>query len=315
MEVINSFFSNIKDKLTNPYFGTLIIVLLFSHWELLYSIFNFNASQDLNDKISFIQEYISENITWTSFFKDATLALVLMLTGYLVIIVTRSLVIWVEFRLMPIITGVIISKNVVIKSEYDEVVEQREEYFDQYEEQRENVRRFSKTIDEQTEQIKEKDENLLEQSNKITQTIRDLDTTKISLNESLKREKQIKNELTLLQNLNENLKRDNNLKNKMLDQFELLFVGDTNKAFFNTLNKFPPEIVKEVAKLKNDNQWDSFIAMGDFFRKGGHLDGALLSNMIKRGLAFERGENESFTPKGKIIYYYRNIFDSNNNYN
>ena len=309
MEVINSFFSNIKDKLTNPYFGTLIIILFFSHWELLYSIFNFNASQDLNDKISFIQEYISENITWTSFFKDATLALGLMLTGYLVIVGTRSLVIWVEFRLMPIITGVIISKNVVRKSEYDEVVQQREEYFDQYEEQRENVRRFSKTIDEQTEQIKQKDEDLLKQTKIIGETLDNFNNSQNRLDTLQNIEITQNKQIAQLVDSNSKSLKESGLKSKKLEQFDSMFFNEKSKKFYDSIDKFPPEITEEVHRLKQEEKWNSFIYLGDFFRKGGSIGGELLSEMINRGLAFERGNSEELTPKGKIIYTYREIFN------
>ena len=186
MEVINSFFKNVKDKLTNPYFGTLILVLLFHHWELLYSIFNFDDRLCLNAKLKSIKKYISTNITFESVMYDALWALILMLAGYLIIVITRSIVLWVEFWLMPLITGKIINKNVVEKDKYDNVVKEREEYFDQYEVQRKNVRTFSKTIDEQTEQIKEKDKALLEQTKTISVTVKELESTKSSLEKALK---------------------------------------------------------------------------------------------------------------------------------
>ena len=71
---------------------------------------------------------------------------------------------------MPFVTGKVVHKNVVRRTEYNEVVKEREDYFDQYEEQRKQVRDFSKTIDEQTEQIKQKNENLIDQSTKISDT-------------------------------------------------------------------------------------------------------------------------------------------------
>lgn len=110
MEVINSFFSNIKDKLTNPYFGTLILVLIFHHWELLYVIFNFDENLTLDNKLDFIHNYISANITLSSVCWDALLALIFMFSGYLIIVLTRSIVLWIEFWLMPFITGKIVNK-------------------------------------------------------------------------------------------------------------------------------------------------------------------------------------------------------------
>lgn len=149
MEVINSFFNNIKDKLTNPFFGTLILVLIIHHWELFFGVFNFDKTYTLDNKLEFVKDYITNNITLFSIIWDIVHALIYMLLGYLMIVFTRSQVLWVEYWLMPLITGKIISKSVVRKSDYDDVVKEREQYFDQYEEQRNNVRKFSKAIDEQ----------------------------------------------------------------------------------------------------------------------------------------------------------------------
>lgn len=104
MEVVNSFFSNIKDKLTNPYFGTLIIVLIIHHWELIFGVFNFGEEFTLDKKLEFVKNYIVNNITWKSFLWDALQALLYMLIGYLIVVLTRSIVLFIEFGLMPFIT-------------------------------------------------------------------------------------------------------------------------------------------------------------------------------------------------------------------
>ena len=209
MEIINSFFKNIKDKFTNPYFGTLILVLLFHHWELLYITFNFDDNVTLNIKLNSIKKYISTNITFENVIYDSLRALILMLAGYLIIVITRSIVLWVEFWLMPFITGKIINKNVVKKEEYDNVVKELEEYFNQYKKQRDNVRTFSKTIDDQTIQIKEKDKTLLEQTKTISATVKELESTKSSIEKSLNDASTKAHKIEILNNSFAKLKKNN----------------------------------------------------------------------------------------------------------
>lgn len=309
MEIINSFFSNIKDKLTNPFFGTLILVMIIHHWQLWYTVFNFDSDCDLNDKVTFIREYSATNLTFKLFMLDVLHAVFFMFLGYLIIVATRSLVLWVEFWLMPFITGKIVNKNVVQRSAYDEVVKEREEYFDQYEEQRKNVRIFSKTIDEQTEQIKQKDIDLLSQSETISDTVRQFDNTKSNLEKKQVENKAQVDKINQLNNSLTELQKNNDLKITQVEMFDNLY-NDENKSFYDSQNKFPPTIINKVRELKNENLWRTFLSVGHFFENGGTMGGEALTQMIEKGIAFDRGSREDFTPIGKIIWRYRVIFDN-----
>jgi hypothetical protein len=307
MEVINSFFNNVKDKLTNPYFGTLILVLLFHHWELLYVIFNFDDNVSLDNKLNSIKEYISTNITFESLMLDALWTLILMLTGYLIIVITRSIVLWVEFWLMPFITGKIINKNVVQKDEYDKVVKEREEYFDQYEEQRNNVRTFSKTIDEQTEQIKQKDKDLLKQTKTISETVKELDSTKNKLEKSLNEASDKANKINSLNDSLTELKKYNKYISDKADKYEHLYFDKENQNFYSSIDKFPPEVFRKIKELMADDKLKAFIQVGSFYEHGGTMGGEIITEMIDRDLVFDRDSRQELTPVGKIIYNYRKV--------
>ncbi|MBT0608234.1 hypothetical protein [Aequorivita echinoideorum] len=312
MEVINSFFSNIKDKLTNPFFGTLIIVLLIDYWELWYALFNFDEGFTLNDKIIFIENYVLNNITFWSFVWNIAQAIIFMFAGYLIVVGTRSIVLWIEFYLMPLITGKIINKNVVRKKEYDDVVKEREEYFDQYEEQRQNVRNFSKTIDEQTEQIKLKDQQLLEQSDKLSHTIGELDLNKERWGQSQKLNEDKDRNIEVLTNKLSQLESQYAFELRRSKKYRNLFFGSENTSYYNSTVKFPPEIINKVKELKNYGKWNGFLGLGNFLEYGGSIGGELITDMVERGIIFKRGEHEEFTPLGLIIWKYRKIFENSN---
>jgi hypothetical protein len=309
MELINSFFSNLKNKLSNPFFGTLIAILLIHHWPLWFGVFNFDDYTNLNDKLLFVKDYVVKNITWESFIIDTLRAMIFMLLGYLIIVFTRSIVLWVEFWLMPFITGKIVNKNVVIKSEYDNVVIERDEYFDQYEKQRKNNREFSKTIDEQNDQIRNKDSVLLDQSQKISDA-----SSTISENNELieKQRKEINSYSQQVDNLeksNKNFKNDNLFNLDMIQKYSELFFEEKNRKYYTSEDKFPTSVLDKVNEVKKANMWEAFLRVGYFFDHGGSIPSELVTEMVKLGLAFNRGSREDFTPMGKIIYRYRAVFE------
>lgn len=308
MEVINSFFNNIKDKLTNPFFGTLIIVLLVHHWELIYGIFNFDKDCLYDEKILFIKNYISNNITLTTFVFDAFQALIYMFLGYLIIVFTRSLVLWVEFWLMPFITGKVVNKNVVKRNLYDEVLNENKKYFDEYEDQRENVRKFSKIIDEQVEQINEKDKLLLKQSDDISNTIATLESTQSDL--YLVQELNEGNGTTI-RKLNRSIKEyieQEEFYAKNLSLYRDLFFDNQSKGFYSSIDKFPPIILDKSLELKKDNKLKDFLSLGLFLTENStQVKPEILIEMIKRGFLIRNRGREEFTPIGRIIFKYKDI--------
>ena len=312
MDVINSFFSNVKDKLTNPYFGTLIIVLLLHHWELLFGIFNFDVDNTLTDKIQFVETYINENITWGTFLWDALSALGFMLIGYLIVVGTRSLVLFIEHWVMPAVTGKVVHKNVVRRTEYDDVVKEREQYFDQYEEQRKQVREFSRTIDVQTSQIKEKDESLINQSARISETTNQIESLNSKLERVRAELKTIKSTNEQLENSNRNLELGVERSLTRLEGYHRLFYSDENVGFYNHINNFPPEVLKKVRELIDENSWDLFIKVASFYSKGGTTDDASINAMNRKGLVFKDDDisRRGLTPLGEIIYRYRDVLQN-----
>ena len=69
-------------------------------------------------------------------------------------------------------------------------------------------------------------------------------------------------------------------------------------------------MIDKVKELKNENKWDTFLALGNFFQNGGSIGGQALTEMIEMEIAFERGNHEEFTPLGRIIYRYHEIFEN-----
>ena len=308
MEIINSFFSNVKGKMTNPFFGTLILVLIFHHWELIYALFNFNKDLTLDIKLTFIKTYISDNITFDTFWQDAFWALLFMFSGYFIIVLTRGIVLWMDYWLMPFITGKIINKKVVLKDDYDIVVSEREDYFDKYEELRKIIRNFSKTIDKQIKQIRQKNDLIDKQTNTISAKNEELHSTKINLQNCKD------DEINQFRSVNEELSdkiRELEYKTAELMKFNRLFFDNQNQSFYSSLEKFPPEVINNFNSLKKENKLMDFIETGNYYKTGGTLSPKIKNEMVQRGLLFRRRTSEDLTPVGKIIYHYQKIFLNN----
>ena len=300
MEIINSFFSNIKEKMTNPFFGTLILVLIFHHWELIYTLFNFNEDLTLDIKLTFIKTYISDNITFDNFLWDAFWALIFMFLGYFIIVLTRGIVLWMEYWLMPFITEKIINKKVVLKDTYDSVVKQRDNYYSLFEEIKIKKQEFSSEIDRQKKQI-------IQQTNTISAKDEEL----IELKKSLQNEDRKSNELNLVHRELYNKEEELKYKTYELDKFMSLFFDKKNQCFYSSLEKFPPEVINKFNNLKDENKLKIFIDSANHYETEDTLSYIIENELVKRDLLFKKGPHKGLTPVGKIIYHYRKIFLNN----
>lgn len=115
MEHISSFLNNIKEKLTNPFFGTFILVMLFHHWELWYTLLNFNNYNSLVYKVNFIKAYAHNHLSFGQMICEVLYTACYVVLGYGIIICTRSLVLFIEHKIMPEINKNVISNKVVLK--------------------------------------------------------------------------------------------------------------------------------------------------------------------------------------------------------
>lgn len=318
LEPINDFFSNIKEKLTNPFFGTLIFVWLVRNWELVYSIFNFDECYTLETKKQYIIYYYADKSIYKELGCNIVIALLLMLLGYLMLFLTRAFTTWFDFTLMPWITGKIISSKVVQKELYDEVSKERNEYAEMYEEQRKLVRNSSKEFDQisknfqdqsnmvakQTKEINELNSN----NNKLNSSYSELSTKLTNVSDELKNMKE--KHITELNTLNFEIKRLNKINKhseRDLKEFYDLF---EDKNFINNLVDFPLKVSYAANLLKRDEKIRQFSTVAKFLIKGGSIDSILLKEMVKYNVVYKMESDDNnldiyeyqLTPIGWILY-------------
>ena len=116
-----SFKDNIKQKTTNPFFGTLIIVWSIHNWELLYSLFNFKESITLDNRIIYIRQFLSsipflENLGLCIF-----ITIIVLIITYFLLNLSRLIVNFYEKKITPYIFKITDSSSIVLKSEYEKL--------------------------------------------------------------------------------------------------------------------------------------------------------------------------------------------------
>lgn len=63
-QAISSLKFNFKERVTNPLIGTMITVWTFHNWDIVYTFFNFDKGQTLNDKLEKFHHYWDEHCFW-----------------------------------------------------------------------------------------------------------------------------------------------------------------------------------------------------------------------------------------------------------
>lgn len=280
MVSINSILDNLKEKVTNPFFGTFIVVWLIRNWDLVYTVFNFEDNASLYNKKKFIGDYFhNKNIFW-EFFLNFLISLGLLLIGYLFVIISRMILNVVYHNFIPYLNNKLVSKLVVNKERFDTVKKTRDEY-------------FQKILDMEEERV------ALEQSNTMTKTKNiELESRLSNLNlanddlvyknrefeeKNITLELQLNNIVTSENELSKNYEFLTNEYQKIelkLNYFKSLVVNKvlTKNQFLNSKTTYtkinngfalsytvPDEIIKIGDILKNNDTLNDFYFIADNF--------------------------------------------------
>lgn len=311
MEYFNSFFQNIKDKLTNPFFGTLIIVLIWHHPQFWYSIFNFDDGVNLRQKISYLREIGTREFSIGELVNDILWTIFLVIVGYLIVLGTRTLSMWIEYNVMPLITKKIVSKNLVLRSEYDEVVKERDEYSDKYEDQRKTGRVLSKNYDELLEETNNKNTQITKFQSEITILNNKVAAEKSTANRFKTSFEALEKEKTELDSKYEKLLNNADVLHFENESFMDLYFGPENSKFYNDAIKFPSSVREKASELQHDRMWDLFLLVGKYLEEGGSISAQAISKMEDYEIVnVDSNGKERLTPVGLILWRYRGLFSN-----
>jgi hypothetical protein len=333
MNITSSFFDNIKDKTTNPFFGTLIFVWLVRNWDLVYTVFNFDNNCNLEDKKDFIRSYYVSKVVWQEIGLNILIALGLMVLSYALIIVSRLVVNVTNHNIIPRMNEKTVSKLVVNKDRFETVKKTRDEYFNRiqdFEEQVVTLEQKNTLLKKQNienkqiirglnDKIDKLDNNLEIAESNISVIKSELDNTEQNLSLSKIALKQ--NEITIRKN-SKNLNDFNDLILEYLNK-----ILDTNRLVpYDELN-IPTQIKEAYSNLcRESRETENFDLM--FFDMAKHLESEnrdrvsfnkdYVNAYIDYGLFAKKeneenhnglGKNLELTILGRIVFNSKDVYD------
>ena len=154
-DIFFSFKENIKQKTTNPFFGTLIIVWFIHNWKLIFTFFNFESNESLNGKILFLSKYFDAKPFLIDIWNCVWITFVVLILTYLLLNLSRLIVNIFDKRLTPWIYKISDSNGIVLKSIFQKLVEERDLLSQKLENEREVKLRLQSETSRLEERIKE----------------------------------------------------------------------------------------------------------------------------------------------------------------
>ncbi|RZL12690.1 MAG: hypothetical protein EOO89_19140 [Pedobacter sp.] len=123
-DTLNSVFDNLKERATNPFLGTLIVVWLVKNWKLVYSLFYFDGQIKLEDRLKYIDKYFKDHSFLLNLVFVILITLGVLILTYILLTISRLLTDFYERIVIPWISKVTDRSTVVLKVEYNKLLEE-----------------------------------------------------------------------------------------------------------------------------------------------------------------------------------------------
>lgn len=157
-----SFRDNFREKTTNPFLGTYLLVWIIRNWELVFSIFNFDKSHNLDFKTSFIRSYYEQNSFLLGILWNTLWTFGVLITTYIILNLSRAIVNISEKQIKPWVYKLTDSKSIVLKSIYERIRNDRDELQNRLDKERESRSKLEVRIKNLEEEIVGRDRAVAE---------------------------------------------------------------------------------------------------------------------------------------------------------
>lgn len=147
----NSLKENIKERGTNPFLGTFVIVWIANNWQVVYSFFYFDKDWKLEHKIQYFNNYWENKSFFWNLISVAAITVGILIVTYLFLAISRYLADSFENRVIPFIKR--ISKGKIVSSEIHEAALERISFL---EEKAEIERKAKNSIIQERDELERK---------------------------------------------------------------------------------------------------------------------------------------------------------------
>jgi hypothetical protein len=152
-DIILSFKDNLKQKSTNPFFGTLIIVWIIHNWEFIYNIFNFEKDKTLAQRIEYLKLFLEP----IPFFKNLgaciLITFIVLIATFLLLNLSRLIKNISEKKITPWIYKISDKSSIVLKNDFDVMKKERDFLSQKLEEERDSKLKLRTEINKLEERL------------------------------------------------------------------------------------------------------------------------------------------------------------------
>jgi hypothetical protein len=185
-DIFFSFKENIRQKTTNPFFGTLIIVWIIHNWKLIFTFFNFEKNDTLQGKVLFLSQYFDAKPFLLNLGSCVLSTFGVLILTYLLLNLSRLIVNWFDKKLTPLVYKITDKNSILLKSTFQNLEYERDVLSQKLENEREAKLRLQKEVSQLEERIKQlitKDDKKETLEQPITKTDAENDKMNLLLND------------------------------------------------------------------------------------------------------------------------------------
>lgn len=123
-DILDSFKDNVKERTTNPFLGTLIIVWVLKNWVLIYSLFYFDGKLNLKSRLDYITEYFNKQSFYWNLLEVIAITLLTLIITYFLLSISRILVNFYDKVVTPWIYFITDKSSIVKKEDYVKLLDE-----------------------------------------------------------------------------------------------------------------------------------------------------------------------------------------------
>ncbi|WP_222984593.1 hypothetical protein [Flagellimonas meishanensis] len=151
IKFIESTYDSVKDKLKNPFYGTLFVVWVIRNREFIYNVF-FNEDCTSDQRLEIIRSHFLNWDSLQSFIETIFISLGLMVLIYASLNLSRFIVEFSERKLKPWIQKLFSSTSIVSREDFQAMEKERDYFQKKYSEERIEKIGLQRELDQLQEQ-------------------------------------------------------------------------------------------------------------------------------------------------------------------